>query len=95
MATLDTPLTERRHLADRRADAHTSALGAVDWVAMALVIIGGINWGLMGLANIDLVAMAFGEMTEASRVVYVVIGLAALYTIYLCTRLASGHRHSV
>jgi uncharacterized membrane protein YuzA (DUF378 family) len=93
MATLDTPLTERRHIPDRRANAHASTLGAVDWVAMALLIIGGINWGLMGLMNIDLIAMVFGEMTEAARVAYIVVGLSALYAIYLCTRLASG-RHA-
>lgn len=92
MATLDTPLTERRHIPDRRAGIHTSALGAVDWVAMALLVIGGISWGLMGLMNIDVVASVFGEGTEATRVSYIVIGLAALYAIYLCARLASGRR---
>jgi uncharacterized protein len=92
MATLDTPLTERRHIPDRRADAHTSALGAVDWVAMALLILGGLNLGLMGLMNIDVIASVFGETTDASRVAYIVVGLSALYAIYLCTRLASGRR---
>lgn len=92
MATLDTPLTERRHIPDRRADAHTSALGAVDWVAMVLLIIGGINWGLMGLMNIDVVATVFGEGTQAARVADIVIGLCALYAIYLCARLAGGRK---
>jgi hypothetical protein len=92
MATLDTPLTERRHIPDRRANTHTSALGAVDWVAMVLLIIGGINWGLMGLMGIDLVASVFGDMTDATRVTYIIVGLSALYAIYLCARLASGRR---
>jgi len=92
MATLDTPLTERRHIPDRRASAHTSALGAVDWVAMVLLIIGGVNLGLMGLMNVDVIARVFGEMTDAARVAYIVIGLSALYAIYLCARLASGRK---
>ena len=92
MATLDTPLTERRHIPDRRANAHVSLLGAVDWVAMVLLIIGGLNLGVMGLMNVDVIASVFGYMTQAARVAYIVVGLSALYSIYLCFRLANGHR---
>lgn len=92
MATLDTHMTERRHIADRRSGTNSSALTALDWVAMALLIIGGLNWGLMGLMNIDLVAAVFGEMTEAARVTYIIVGLSALYAIYLCFRLSGERR---
>lgn len=61
-------------------------LNALDWVAMALLIIGGINWGLVGLFEFDLVASILGVMTTASRAVYVLVGLASLYSIYLCIR---------
>jgi uncharacterized protein len=47
-------------------------------VALLLVIIGAINWGLVGLAGIDLVAAMFGSATEAARIVYVLVGVAGL-----------------
>ena len=57
-----------------------------DALAAALVLIGGVNWGLVGLAKFDLVAwifggMEFGETNAASRVVYCLVGLAAVYGI--------------
>jgi uncharacterized protein len=52
---------------------------SLDVVAAVLLVIGGLNWGLVGAANFDLVATIFGEMTAPSRLVYVVVGVAALY----------------
>nr|MBD3359339.1 DUF378 domain-containing protein [Candidatus Buchananbacteria bacterium] len=60
-------------------------LNALDVIALILVIVGGLNWGLVGLFNFDLVATLFGDMSAISRVVYALVGLAALYTIYLAT----------
>lgn len=51
----------------------------LDWIALVLVIIGGLNWGLVGLANIDLVAMICGSMTVLSRIVYILVGLSAIW----------------
>ena len=64
-----------------------SRIGFIDWLALALMIIGGLNWGLVGLMNVDLVAMIFGQMTTASRIVYALVGLAALYGIVLAFRI--------
>ena len=47
----------------------------------ALVIIGGINWGLVGAFEWDLVAAIFGDMSAVSRLVYVLVGLSALYML--------------
>ncbi len=58
----------------------------VDWVALILVIIGGLNWGLVGLFNIDLVDVLFGAMAVVSQVVYVLVGVAALYMIYFALK---------
>lgn len=60
-------------------------LNALDVIALVLVVVGGLNWGFVGLFNFDLVATLFGDMTAISRVVYALVGLAALYTIYLAT----------
>jgi uncharacterized membrane protein YuzA (DUF378 family) len=59
----------------------------MDWIAMILLIVGGLNWGLVGLADFDLVAALFGEGSGLSRVVYVLVGLAALYSIYTTTKM--------
>jgi uncharacterized membrane protein YuzA (DUF378 family) len=58
----------------------------LDILAATLVLVGGLNWGLVGLAQFDLVAwifggMEFGETNAASRVVYGLVGLAAVYAI--------------
>jgi len=64
---------------------------AVEWIPMLLLIIGGINWGLVGLFNFDLVAALFGEGSALSRVIYALVGLSALYSIYLSSRMSSKH----
>jgi len=59
----------------------------IDTIALILVIIGGINWGSVGLFNIDLVAWLFGGQTAVvSRVIYTLVGLAALWCISLLFR---------
>lgn len=85
---------ERRRIPDRRAhdgqrQVHAARrMTAMDWIPMLLLIIGGINWGLVGLLDVDLVAMIFGEGSAASRVVYVIVGLSALYSLYLASKLS-------
>jgi uncharacterized membrane protein YuzA (DUF378 family) len=51
----------------------------LDVVAAVLLVVGGLNWGLVGVAQFDLVATLFGTMTAASRIVYALVGLGALY----------------
>jgi hypothetical protein len=48
--------------------------------ALALVIIGAINWGLIGLFGFNLVETIFGEMSWLSRIIYVLVGLAGVYS---------------
>lgn len=67
-------------------------VGALDWTAMVLLIIGGLNWLLVGIADFNIVAFLFGDSALA-RIVYVLVGIAALYGIYYCaTRMRSGRR---
>ena len=47
-------------------------------ITYILVLIGAINWGLVGLFNIDLVVMIFGDMTVLSRIVYALVGISAI-----------------
>ena len=53
----------------------------IDYIALVLVIIGAINWGLIGLFNFDLVATLFGSMSVISRIVYTLVGIAGLWCI--------------
>lgn len=54
---------------------------SLDMIGLILVIIGAINWGLIGLFSFDLVATIFGSMSTFSRIVYVLVGIAGLYSI--------------
>lgn len=51
----------------------------LDMVAMLLLIVGGLNWGLVALAQFDLVATLFGEMSMLTRLVYALVGAASVY----------------
>ena len=56
----------------------------MDRIALVLSIIGGLNWGLVGLFRFDLVAYIFGGQTATvSRIVYALVGLAAIWCITL------------
>ena len=53
----------------------------LDVVAVILLVVGGLNWALVGAANFDLVAKLFGGMSPLSRIVYLLVGLAAIYEL--------------
>ena len=55
----------------------------IDKIALTLIIIGAINWGLIGLLRFDLVATLFGEMSALSRIVYSLVGISGLWGIKL------------
>ena len=67
---------------------------ALGWVYLILfglfAAIGGLNWGLVGVFDFDLVAAVFGDMSALARIIYVIVGLAAVYQISMlkpiCTR---------
>ena len=55
----------------------------LDWTALTLLIIGAINWGLIGFFKFDLVATIFGEMSVLSRIIYALVGISGLWGIKL------------
>lgn len=63
----------------------------VDLLALILVIVGGLNWGLVGLLDFNLVDTIFGIGSALTRIIYILVGLAALYTIYFATRADTYH----
>lgn len=62
---------------------------ALDCFALTIVIIGAINWGLIGFFRFDLVAFIFGDMSWFSRIIYALVGLGGLYLISLFGRIRS------
>ncbi|MFU8797394.1 MAG: DUF378 domain-containing protein [Gammaproteobacteria bacterium] len=64
-------------------------LNYIDLIALILLIVGGLNWGSIGLFSVDLVAAIFGVLTVAARTVYALVGLSALYVIYYLMRVYS------
>ena len=61
----------------------------LDNILLALIIIGAVNWGLIGFFRFDLVAFLFGDMSWLSRVIYAVIGISGLYMITVFGRIRS------
>ena len=59
----------------------------LDYTVLTLIIIGAINWGLVGFFGVDLVAVICGYMSILSRIIYAVIGICGLYAISFCGRL--------
>ena len=55
----------------------------IDTIALVLIIIGAINWGLVGLFNFNLVDAIFGTMSVLSRIIYTLVGISGLWGIKL------------
>ena len=58
----------------------------LDYTALTLVIIGAVNWGLIGIFKLDLVNLIFGNMTWLSRIIYTLVGISGLYLLSLYGR---------
>jgi hypothetical protein len=59
----------------------------LDYIALILVAIGAINWGLIGFFDFDLVRVIFGDMSMVSRIIYALVGIAGLYSLSFFGRL--------
>ena len=56
-----------------------SRLNGLDWLALAVMMVGGLNWALVGAFDFDLVAALFGPGTIIARILYILAGLAAIW----------------
>jgi len=59
----------------------------LDIVALILIIIGAINWGLIGFFRFDLIASLFGPLSAVSRIIYAIVGIAGIYSLILFWKL--------
>lgn len=64
----------------------------LDILALILIIIGGINWGLIGFFNFNLVTFVFGNASMIARIVFAVVGLAAIYAFILFWKLRTDEQ---
>jgi hypothetical protein len=62
----------------------------IDYTLLVLVIIGAVNWGLIGFFRFDLVAWLFGDMSWLSRIVYAIVGIGGLYLLSFFGRIRSA-----
>jgi len=54
----------------------------IDWVVFVLVVVGALNWGLVGFFHYDFIATVFGDMSVISRVIYGTIGISGVYMVF-------------
>ena len=66
-----------------------------DYTALTIVIIGAINWGLIGFFRFDLVSFRFGNMTWLSRIIYAIVGLCGLYLVSIYGRITDMGNESL
>ena len=67
-----------------------SRVTPLDWVCLILVVIGALNWGLVGLFEFNLVAAIFGQLSAVSRIIYVLVALAGVYLLITTSARWSG-----
>lgn len=65
-------------------------LTLVDWVAVALVVVGGLNWGLVGLLDFNLVTTIFGYASVLTKAVYALVAVSAIYVGVISTKLCKS-----
>lgn len=63
----------------------------IDYTILAIVIIGCVNWGLIGFFDFNLVSALFGSMSLFSRIVYAAVGICGLYSLSYYGRIKSGN----
>lgn len=68
-------------------------MNGLDWVAYVLVIIGGVNWGLVGIFDFNLVTELFGKDSALSNIIFALVGLSALYLLYTGMKLAQRNKN--
>lgn len=65
-------------------------MSAMDWIGWILLFVGGLNWGLVGLLDFNLVTTIFGDDSIITKIVYVLVGLAALWSLKMVMGKGNG-----
>jgi uncharacterized membrane protein YuzA (DUF378 family) len=62
-------------------------LNVLDWIALILVVVGGLNWGLVGIFGFNLVDWIFASIYIVARIVYILVAVAAIYMVIIAAML--------
>lgn len=65
----------------------------INWIALILVIIGALNWGMIGFFNIDVISGIFSNAPAVARVIFAIVGLAGLWAFSFFRIFACCHSH--
>ena len=90
MATLRRRIVGQNLDITQQANLENWTMKGLKLLAVVLLVVGGLNWGLVGTTGFDLVRALFGDMTVLSRIVYSLVGAAAIYQ--LATLFAGNER---
>lgn len=60
----------------------TTTLNALDWLAITLLIIWGLNWWSVAFFNVDLIAYIFWQISIAAKIIYAIVWIAAIYVLF-------------
>lgn len=63
---------------------------ALDYVVVTLIIVGAINWGLIGFFNLNVISLIFGSMSLISRIIYAIVGICGLYSLTFYGRIGGN-----
>lgn len=63
----------------------------INYIALVLVIVGAVNWALIGIFQLDLVRAIFGDMSFLSRAIYTIVGICGLYAISFFGRIRNNN----
>ena len=67
----------------RKGDGEMIEKNPVDMAAKILLLLGGLNWGVMGVASVNVLGLIFGSIPLLLSLIYIVVGLAAVYDLYV------------
>lgn len=70
-------------MAKRKTSSGKMKMSTLDWLAWLLVVVGSLNWGLIGIANLNLVESLLGVWPVLVQIVYVLVGLSGLYVLWM------------
>ena len=71
------------HILEIKLQKGAKVMKIIDTIALVLIIIGALNWGLIGIFNFNLVETIFGGFSVISRIIYILVGIAGLWGIKL------------
>ena len=77
----------------RKAVKIMKKIRTMDWIAAILLVVGGLNWGILGIFGVNVVGAIFGDMSAFTRLIYVLVGLSAIYAIYMPFKLSSSDEY--